>query len=199
MTVLLAVVLCGVVAALVVQRLRQKPRLTTQSGLLASSQPSVAELHRRGATVSQGRPLPAHLPLKTREWFFTRSESEFLELLESVLPSGYRVFPNVRLSDLFYVAGNEYPEKQGVQSRLQDKKVDFLIVSVPEHRPMLALDLGGKTQEAEREQGRDPLKETAFKSAQLPLLRLRAEETQQASILCRRLEQAGVHTRRAVA
>lgn len=132
------------------------------------------------------------LPLKTKEWFFSRSEVTFFELLESALPSGYRVFPNVRLNDLFYITERDYRARHSVLGRLRDKHVDFLIVSLPEHRPVLAIELDGKSHDNAKQQQRDATKDLAFQSAGLGLLRLRTEDHHTYSNLQYRLSQAGI-------
>lgn len=119
--------------------------------------------------------VPERLPVRIKQSFLARSESAFLSALEASLPSGYRVFPNVRLNDLFFITAREYGEKKGTYARLRDKHVDFLVVALPEHRPVFAIELDGASHDNARQQYRDAVKDTAFRSAGLPLVRLRAE------------------------
>ncbi|MDV6376269.1 DUF2726 domain-containing protein [Deinococcus arenicola] len=113
--------------------------------------------------------------MKVKGYFFSRSEQVFFEVLEAALPPGYRVFPNVRLNDLFLITAAPQ-RRQGTYARLRDKHVDFLVVSLPDHRPVFAIELDGKSHDHATQQHRDAVKDTAFRSAGLPLLRLRAEE-----------------------
>ncbi|CAM4032604.1 DUF2726 domain-containing protein [Deinococcus marmoris] len=54
--------------------------------------------------------------------------------------------------------------------------MDFLVVSLPDHRPAFASELDGASHDNATQQYRDAVKDTAFRSAGLPLLRLRTEE-----------------------
>lgn len=119
--------------------------------------------------------VPSSLPIKTKPYFLTRTEVSFFAVLESALPEGYRVFPNVRLNDIFTITTRQYGEKQGAYARLRDKHVDFLIVRLPDLRPVMAIELDGASHDNEKQQYRDAVKDAAFRSAHLPLVRLRAE------------------------
>lgn len=119
--------------------------------------------------------VPDHLPVKVKSYFFSRSEQAFFQVLEEALPPGYRVFPNVRLNDLFLITAAPH-QRQGTYARLRDKHVDFLVVSLPDHRPVFTIELDGASHDNAAQQHRDAVKDTAFRSAGLPLLRLRAEE-----------------------
>ncbi|MBZ9715928.1 DUF2726 domain-containing protein [Deinococcus multiflagellatus] len=121
--------------------------------------------------------VPDSLPLRTKQYFFARSEAAFLAVLEQALPAGYRVFPNVRLNDLFFIATRHPGQQKGTYARLRDKHVDFLVVSLPEHRPVFAIELDGASHDTKEQQYRDAVKDVAFRSAGLPLIRLRAETT----------------------
>lgn len=120
--------------------------------------------------------VPDHLDVVVKGFFFSRSEGHFFHMLEQALPPGYRVFPNVRLNDLFLITAPPQ-QRQATYARLRDKHVDFLIVSLPDHRPVAAIELDGKSHDNSKQQYRDAVKDTAFRSAGLPLLRLRTEET----------------------
>ncbi|MFC4636716.1 DUF2726 domain-containing protein [Deinococcus hohokamensis] len=119
--------------------------------------------------------VPAGLPVHTKQYFFSRSEAAFLASLEKALPAGYRVFPNVRLNDLFLISTKDLKQKQGTYARLRNKHVDFLIVALPDHRPVFAIELDGASHNNRKQQYRDAVKDVAFRSAGLPLVRLRAE------------------------
>ena len=71
------------------------------------------------------------LPVKTKQWFFSRSELAFFQELKAALPSGYWVFPNVCLNDLIKPGG----QQRATYARLRDKHVDFLIVRASDFRP----------------------------------------------------------------
>lgn len=117
--------------------------------------------------------VPTSLPVTAKQWFFSRSESAFFKALEAALPAGYRVFPNVRLNDLFLIRSGA--QQRATYARLRDKHVDFLIVRTEDFRPWLAIELDGASHDQAQQQYRDAVKNVAFRSAGLPLLRVRAE------------------------
>jgi len=118
--------------------------------------------------------IPESLPIKLKGYFFSKSELAFFQTLEGALPQGFRVFPNVRLNDLFLITAPPH-QRQGTYARLRDKHVDFLIVALPDFRPVCAIELDGASHDQPQQQYRDAVKDVAFRSAGLPLLRLRAE------------------------
>lgn len=132
-----------------------------------------------GAGSRQGRKAPAsavpdHLPVSVKPRFFSRSEQALYTALTEVLHgSDYTVFPNVRLNDIFKIDVKD-AERQSAYARLRDKHVDFLIVALDEHQPVVAIELDGDSHKAAVQQKRDRVKDTAFRSAGLPLLRLDA-------------------------
>lgn len=116
--------------------------------------------------------VPDVLPLEVKRYFFSRDENAFFGVLEGVLAgTPYRVFPNVRLNDLFRITAET--QRGPVYARLRDKHVDFLIVNASNaHRPVLAIELDGASHQAQRQQHRDAVKDVAFRSAGLRLVRL---------------------------
>lgn len=120
--------------------------------------------------------VPESLPLRAKDYFFSRSENAFFGLLEQALPNGYRVFPNVRLNDLFLITTRENGLKQSTLGRLRDKHVDFVIVALPDYRPVLCIELDGVSHNTPAQQYRDAVKDTAFRSGGLKLVRLRTEQ-----------------------
>ncbi|GAA5501109.1 hypothetical protein Dxin01_00840 [Deinococcus xinjiangensis] len=116
--------------------------------------------------------IPKQLPVRTKPYFFSRSERELFEQLLIILPSHqFRVFPNVRISDLFTIEASG-AKARATYGRMQEKHVDFLVVKLPEHRPVLGIELDGPSHTAAAQQYRDAVKNVIFESAGLPLLRL---------------------------
>ena len=128
-------------------------------------------------------PIPAAFPVQAKQYFFSRSEHAFYEmLLEALSGSAYTVFPNVRLNDLMLIKASG-SERQAVLGRLRDKHVDFLIVERGQYKPMLGIELDGASHENDKQQYRDAVKDTLFASARLPLIRLDARQRRQPSEL----------------
>ncbi|WP_081851615.1 DUF2726 domain-containing protein [Deinococcus sp. RL] len=117
-------------------------------------------------------PVPGRLPVEVKRYFFSRDERAFFGALEEALAgTPYRVFPNVRLNDLFRITVQE--GRGATYARLRDKHVDFLIVDgAAAYRPVLAIELDGASHASEQQQHRDAVKDVAFRSAGLRLVRL---------------------------
>ncbi|WP_027483477.1 DUF2726 domain-containing protein [Deinococcus pimensis] len=144
--------------------------------LLLSRNNSGASSGPHGST-SGTTPLPSVLPLKTKQYFFSRSENAFYRTLVTALDGQpYQVFPNVRLNDLFTIT-TEGKDRQATYARLRDKHVDFLIVSTSNYEPVCAIELDGPSHNSEVQQNRDAVKDLAFRSALLPLIRLSTKQT----------------------
>lgn len=115
--------------------------------------------------------VPETLPVEVKRYFFSRDENAFYRALcEATRGTSFQIFPNVRLNDIFKVKTDA---PAGTNNRLQNKHVDFLIVdTAQDHRPVLAIELDGRSHGSERQQHRDAVKDVAFKSAGLKLVRL---------------------------
>lgn len=120
------------------------------------------------------RTVPDALPVAVKRYFFSRDENAVFRALEQTLTdTPYRVFPNVRLSDLFLITEKDRAAYSAARGRLKDRHVDFLIVdAAQDHRPVLAIELDGASHGRERQQHSDAVKDVIFRSAGLTLVRL---------------------------
>lgn len=118
--------------------------------------------------------VPDSVPVSTKRYFFSPDENAFFRVLEeSLVGTPYRVFPNVRLNDLFIITDKDKSAYASARGRLNDKHVDFLIVDTSkDFQPVLALELDGRSHQRERQQYNDAVKDVVFRSAGLTLLRL---------------------------
>ena len=163
------------------RKTRSAPRpdtVSTQSPATNATTPAPTELQ------AQGKPnLPDSLPVSAKRWFFSQSERTlFLSLLKTVEGTPYSIFPNVRLNDIFLIAKSAQ-DQRGTYARLRDKHVDFLIVEGSDFRPVLALELDGASHDNEVQQFRDEVKNVAFRSAGVPLIRLDAQKYYSPAVL----------------
>jgi len=110
---------------------------------------------------------PVVFPVKVKRSLLTRSERAFYQALCEVVPPGRLVLTAVRLSDLFSVQAQ--PEQMA--ARLRDKHVDFLVVSLPDFRPLVGIELDGASHGAAEQAYRDAVKDGLFQSGGLRLLR----------------------------
>lgn len=116
--------------------------------------------------------VPDYIPVSTKRYFFSQDENTFFRSLEESLQgTSYRVFPNVRLEDLFIIT--DHAQRASVRGRLKAKHVDFLIVDASQDfKPVMAIELDGRSHQRERQQYNDQVKNVIFRSAGLPLYRL---------------------------
>ncbi|WP_293914477.1 DUF2726 domain-containing protein [Deinococcus sp.] len=125
--------------------------------------------------LSSGNDMPGNaLSVKIRQYFFGHEESSlYAELLATLAGSPYRIFPNVRLDFIFDTLPDAPPSVAG---RLSSQTVEFLIVEVPEYRPVvgIALTYFGDTERLRSKRHTDDaaLSVMAFQSARLPLLHI---------------------------
>lgn len=119
------------------------------------------------------------LPIKICQHLFGPGESNlYAELLATLAGSSYKVFPNVRLGQIFQETGDSSAPTLGL---LRDQAVSFLVVETPGFRPILGLMLEGQAYGADN-QARSALPAPnaelvtlAFRSARLPLLHIDAK------------------------
>jgi len=134
----------------------------------------------------RGPSVPGALAVQGKRYFFARSERAFYGLLLDALPAGFEVFPNVRLNDIFLITARG-PERQGVYNRLRDKHVDFLVVQLPDYRPVLGIELDGESHQQAEQQYRDAVKDVVFQSGGVRLLRFSTKDPQTARTLAQAL------------
>ncbi len=109
---------------------------------------------------------------------FTPAERFFLGVLEPNLPPGMRVFGKVRLEDFLGVnKGLDRGEAQAARNRINRKHVDFLLVRTTGLAPLAGIELDDSSHEEEDRQQRDAFVDSAFASAELPLLRVPAQRS----------------------
>lgn len=112
------------------------------------------------------------LPYAVKKFFFSRSEQEFLRLLnESIDRQNYIIFPKVRLADFIEVTatGKEY---QGWWNKIRSKHVDFLVWNVLERKIVLAIELDGKSHQSERVTVSDAFKDKLYERLGLKMVRV---------------------------
>lgn len=92
------------------------------------------------ASISVPPPVLDSLPVRLRQCVLSGDEQAFLTGLEQSLGTGYRVFRNVRLDDLFLVTTHRPRYGQVTSGQLQAQRVDYVVVVLPAGTPVLAID-----------------------------------------------------------
>jgi very-short-patch-repair endonuclease len=105
-----------------------------------------------------------------KDFFMNRAEHEFFDVLIDVVGSSYYVFPQVHLSTILEhkIKGQDW---RAAFSRINGKSVDFVICDKAYIKPLLAIELDGRSHEADSVRQRDVNVERIFEGAELRLLR----------------------------
>ncbi len=105
-----------------------------------------------------------------KDFFMNRAEHEFFDVLMNVVGNNYYVFPQVHLSTILEhrMKGQDW---RAAFRRINSKSVDFVICDKAYIKPLLAIELDGRSHEADTVRQRDADIEHIFVKAELPLLR----------------------------
>ena|SRR3989339_984769 len=105
-----------------------------------------------------------------KEFFMSRPEHLFFDVLVSIVGDRYYVFSQVHLSTILdnKVKGQNW---RGAFRHIDEKSVDFVICDKAYIKPLLAIELDDSSHERAGRQDRDAEVERIFKEVGLPLLR----------------------------
>lgn len=132
-----------------------------------------------------------NLPYQKKDSLLSRSELALFHLLkEAIDPEKYVVFPKVRLEDIMFSSPNAHNAEEHFY-RLKEKSVDFLICSLPDLKPQLAV-FGEGTSDSKKKQLSDRFNKKASEEAGIPIMSLNTSALPSASELARDLMKMGV-------
>ncbi len=106
-------------------------------------------------------------------------EREFLPVLEQALPlltaavgapTPPRLLMHVNLADLV----EPKPFSHAARNQINQKHVDFVLCRSDNFKPLLVIEFDDSSHNSEKQRARDETKDYACKSAELPMLRVRA-------------------------
>jgi len=121
----------------------------------------------------------------------TPAERSFLGCLDSVLPSGVRIFAKVRLADLFSVEDNgDRASWRSDFNRISNKHIDFLLCSASDLSPLVAIELDDKSHAQRDRQQRDEFLDSLFAASKIRLLRLKVQRSYSTGELAKKLNEA---------
>jgi len=105
-----------------------------------------------------------------KEFFMNRAEHEFFDVLIDVVGNRYYIFPQVHLSTILEhrIKGQDW---RAAFRRINGKSVDFVICDKAYIKPLLAIELDGRSHDVEAVRQRDADVEHIFERAELRLLR----------------------------
>lgn len=108
--------------------------------------------------------------MRLREDFLSITELSFFRAAEIATRGRFTVLTKINLGDLFTSPTRD----QGDWNRISRKHVDFLICDAQTLKPLLGIELDDSSHARASAQKGDAVKDAAFTSAGLPLLRLPA-------------------------
>ncbi|HEY3232894.1 MAG TPA: DUF2726 domain-containing protein [Roseiflexaceae bacterium] len=176
---LLAVLIIAIVAFVtVLVALLRRPR--------RSSGASVAERGGHGVGA-------AHLPYAPIPNLLSPAERDFLAVLQTATPIGYRIFAQVRLANLVQVEAWARGNK-GHFYRIQAKCVDFVLCDTQTTAPCLVVELDDSSHNRPDRQARDAFVDAVLATAGIPILhvrwRQRYDPRELAGHICAKLQMA---------
>ena len=124
-----------------------------------------------------------------KDFVMNRAEHEFFDILIEVVGSSYYVFPQVHLSTILEhrIKGQDW---RAAFRRINGKSVDFVICDKTYIKPLLAIELDGRSHEVEAVRQRDADVERIFEGAELRLLRFVNHGSPDRDEVKRRIEEA---------
>ena len=103
---------------------------------------------------------------RTRDAVMNKSEMAFFFDLQKKLPSGYYIFPNMRIADFIdAVDGEGFYNRR---NKILPKHIDFLICD-QYFKPVVAIEVNGSSHQRRDRVERDELVRKIFAEAKLPL------------------------------
>lgn len=115
------------------------------------------------------------MPYRLRDDFLSPAELTFYHILRSMMGEYFTICTKVALPELFFVV---QPNKnQSAFNRSSRKRVDFLVCSPKEMKPLFAIELDDQSHNRPDRVERDVFMDTVFKTAGLPLLHIPARKS----------------------
>ncbi len=109
-------------------------------------------------------------PYKLHLRFFTKSEYAFYKELQKQVGDKYAIFSKVRLADFIDVDIDKYKNRSEWQiywNKIKSKHVDFLLCDPETLKPMVAVELNGKSHQTEKVKERDEFVSRMYESVNL--------------------------------
>ena len=113
-----------------------------------------------------------------RSTLFTAAERSFLGVLDQAVATDYRVFGQVRLSDVVDLKRDLSPRlRQSALNRIQSKHLDFVLCDPSTLEIKCAIELDDSSHAQASRRNRDVFLTTMCESIGLPLVRIAAKHT----------------------
>lgn len=131
-------------------------------------------------------PSSSCLPYVRKQYLLTRAERAFFDVLQTAVPPGWHVFPQVRLANLVLIERGTRG-RQSHFNRIQAKCVDFVLCDAQSLSPQLVIELDDSSHDKPDRQERDTFVDAVLASAGLPILHVRWQPIYQVQDLTERI------------
>lgn len=111
-----------------------------------------------------------------KDFLMTRSEHDFMQVLQTLFGDRYEVFPQIHL-DKFLNHKLNGQDFRAAHSVIQRKSVDFLICGKGYCRPLVAIELDDNSHMRPERVERDKLVDQICQDAGMPLVRIKWQST----------------------
>jgi hypothetical protein len=103
-----------------------------------------------------------------------KSERQMYKILQSVLDNKFIVLSKVRIEDFVDINQDNLPwgERQGLRGKIKSRHVDFLICEIQTTKPLMAIEVDGKSHRSLRRLERDQFVYNLYEEIGLPLVKI---------------------------
>lgn len=116
--------------------------------------------------LNEAKDNPSIQQYRVRASVMNKSEQAFFYELQRQLPSGYHIFPNMRIADIINaVDGKGFYNRR---NKILPKHIDFLVCD-RHFKPIVAIEVNGSSHRRPDRVERDGLVKEVFADAKLPL------------------------------
>lgn len=117
-----------------------------------------------------------NLPYTKKSSLITKTERDFLCVLNEAVDGKANIYPQVRLWDILKVSALDRKNKRTHENRIRSKHIDFTLCDKKTFKILGCIELDDKTHNNDQAIKNDMLKDDAFKAAGLPLIRINCED-----------------------
>lgn len=103
-----------------------------------------------------------------------KSERQMYKILQSILDNKFIVLSKVRIEDFVDINQDNLPwgERQGLRGKIKSRHVDFLICEMETTKPLMAIEVDGKSHRSLKRQERDRFIHNLYEEIGLPLVKV---------------------------
>lgn len=116
--------------------------------------------------------VPSDIKVEQRP-ILSAAEEQFFRVLQATIGDRHTIFPQLPLWILIEPRSTDFTTCKAFNNRINQKRVDFVIVDTQTLRPVLAIELDDRSHQRADRQDRDAFVEELFQKAGISLIRVR--------------------------